>query len=300
MEPLEVVILGSGSGVPTPRRNHSSVWVRREGDVFLWDCGEGTQLQLQKAGLSFMKIDRIFITHWHADHFAGLLGLIESFNLEGRERKLEIYGPEASRFVSILLDLSWYDFGFEIDAVDVEFEEDEENIVYENDEFVVKSTPTEHSVPSVAYCLEEKGRWNIDTEKASERDLYPGPEMKVLKEEGSIEHGGEEIKLEDVAHWTEGRKIVYSGDTKPTETVERLADKATLLIHDSTFKEDSEKEHNHSSAVDAAKLASRADAEKLVLTHFSRRLSDLESIEETAGEYHGNVVAAKDLMRIEL
>lgn len=298
MEPLEVVILGSGSGVPTPERNHSSVWVRREGDVFLFDCGEGTQIQLQKAGLSFMKIDKVFISHWHADHFAGLLGLIESFNLEERERKLEIYGPEASRFVSLLQDLSWYDFGFEIEAEDVNFEDEEESVVFEAEEYVVKSVPTDHSVPSVAYALEETGRWNIDEDRAASRDLYPGPKMGRLKEEGKIEHEGKEIKLEDVADWSEGRKIVYSGDTLPTETVEKLAEDADLLIHDSTFEEEDSKKH--SSAVGAGKLANRANVKKLILTHFSRRFDDVGVLEEVASEHHDNVKAAEDMMRIEL
>jgi len=105
METMEIVILGSGSIVPSPERNHAAFWVRHGADFFLWDCGEGTQKQIVKAGLSYMKIDNIFITHWHADHFAGLIGLIETLNLEGRKRELKIYGPEAEKYISILFKL---------------------------------------------------------------------------------------------------------------------------------------------------------------------------------------------------
>ncbi len=298
MKPLEVVVLGSGSIIPTKERHHSSIWVRREGDVFLLDCGEGTQRQIQMAGLSFMKIDRIFITHWHADHYAGLLGLIETFNLEDRDRKLEIYGPDASRFVSLLSDMSWYDFGFEVKAVDVEHEGKGESILVKEEEYVIKSVPADHSVPSVAYCLEEKDSLNINEDKAAEYDLYPGPKMGELKEKGKINHKGKEIKLEDVSDVNKGRKIVYSGDTLPTETIKELSRNADLLIHDSTFAE--ETSHKHSSARDAAKLAKEANVKKLLLTHYSRRYKDTAPLLEAAEEHHGNVVVAKDLMKLEL
>ncbi len=298
MKPLEVVILGSGSIIPTKDRNHSSIWVRREGDVFLWDCGEGTQGQIQKAGLSFMKVDKIFITHWHADHFAGLIGLIETFNLEGRERKLEIYGPEASRFVSLLSDMSWYDFGFEVKAIDVDHLDDKETVLVDEKEYIIKSVPTEHTVPSVAYCLEEKDSVNINEEKAAKHDLYPGPKMGELKEKGKVKHKGIEIRLDDVSDITEGRKIVYSGDTLPVKTVKRLSEGADLLIHDATFIE--ETNHRHSSAKDAGKIAKEANVKKLLLTHYSRRYKDLNPLKEGAEEYHGNVEVAKDLMKIEV
>ncbi len=298
MKPLDVVILGSGSVIPTKKRHHSSIWIRREGDVFLWDCGEGTQRQIQKAGLSFMKIDKIFITHWHADHFAGLLGLIETFNLEGREGVLEIYGPDASRFVSLLSDMSWYDFGFEVKAVDVDYEGDKESVLVDKEEYSIRSVPVEHSVPAVAYCLEEKDSVNINEEKAAKYDLYPGPKMGELKERGKIKHKGREIRLDDVSDITEGRKIVYSGDTLPVKTVRRLSEGADLLIHDATFAE--ETSHKHSSAKDAGKLAKEANVKKLLLTHYSRRYKDLKPLKEAAEEYHGNVEAAKDLMKIKV
>lgn len=295
---MEVVILGSGSIVPTKERHHSAIWVRREGDVFLWDCGEGTQRQIQKAGLSFMRIDRIFITHWHADHFAGLLGLIETFNLEGRERPLRIYGPEASRFVSLLSDLSWYDFGFEIKTTDVNFEEDEETVLVDEKEYQIKSVPAEHSVPTVAYCLEERDKLNINEEKAAKYDLYPGPKMGDLKEKREIEHKGKRIKLEDVSDLTEGRKIVYSGDTLPSESIRKLSENADLLIHDATFER--ETSHKHSSAVDAAKIAKGANVKKLLLTHYSRRYKDTRVLKDAASEFFENVEVAKDLMKIEV
>ncbi len=298
MKPLEVVILGSGSIIPTRERHHSSIWVRREGDTFLWDCGEGTQRQIQKAGLSFMKIDKIFITHWHADHYAGLLGLIETLNLEGRERRLDIYGPDASRFVQLLSDMSWYDFGFEVKAVDVEYEDEEEAILLEEDEYIIKSVPADHSVPAVAYCLEEKDSMNINEKKAAKYDLHPGPKMGEIKKKGKIKHKGQDIRLEDISDKNKGRKLVYSGDTLPTETIKNLSREADLLIHDSTFLDESS--HKHASAKDSAKLANQANVKKLLLTHYSRRYKDTDPLLKIARQHHDNVEIAKDLMKIVL
>lgn len=298
MEPFEITILGSGSIVPSPQRGHSSIYVRHNGDTLLWDCGEGTQKQIQKAGLSFMKIDRIFITHWHADHFAGLIGLIETLNLEGRERKLEIYGPQANRFISILSDLSWYDFGFDIEANDVNFEEDIETTLIDADNYTISSIPTVHSVPSVAYCLKEKDRWNINEDKAANKNLYPGPEMGELKKKGRIEKDGKIIELSEVADLNKGRKVVYTGDTRPSDNVERLSKNADMLIHDATFLE-SEGESNHSTVKEAAQLANRANVKKLVLMHYSRRYDNPEILVEEALEHHDNVELAKDLNTVD-
>lgn len=297
---MKVVILGTVSGIPTKRRNHPGVWLQYKGDVFLWDCGEGTQRQILKAGLNFMKIDRIFITHWHADHFAGLLGLIESFNLESREKKLEIYGPEASRFLNTLEELSYWDFGFEVEAKDLEFEGKEINKIYSTEDYSIYSTPVKHSIPSVGFCFKETDRWNIDTKKARKLGLKPGPKMGKLKEKGEIEIDGRKIDLEEVAEKRIGRKIVYSGDTTPCKTLEKMSNNANLLIHDGTFIEG--EAERHSSIEEAAKLAKRANVERLILTHFSRRYtqSDLKEILEKTRKEFKNTKLAKDLMEIEL
>ena len=148
---LEIVMLGTGAGIPSRERNHPAIWLHYEEENMLWDCGEGTQRQILYAGINPMKIDNIFITHWHADHWAGLIGFIQTMNFEGRKKPLFIYGPEAERFVSDILDLGYWGPGFEIIAKPVPFEKNDETVIYETSDFFITSIPVKHSVPAVAY-----------------------------------------------------------------------------------------------------------------------------------------------------
>jgi len=302
MTRVKIVFLGSGSSIPTPERNHPGIFVDYEGDTMLWDCGEGTQRQMMLAGLKVTRIGKVFITHWHADHFAGLIGLIETLHLEERKKPLTIYGPEASRFIHAFSELSYWDFGFDLKAVDVEFEGNEISKIFENKFYKILSIPVKHSVPAVAYCLEEKDRWNIDMERARKRGLEEGPILEELKEKGYVKVKGKVVYLKDVARKTKGKKIVYSGDTAPCKNVVSLAKGADLLIHDGTFMESPEvkREHlkRHTSVTAAAKIAKSARVKRLILTHFSRRYKDLSKLVEEARKIFPNTYAAKDLMEV--
>lgn len=295
---MRIVFLGTASGIPTKERNHPSIWVEYRGDVLLWDCGEGTQRQILKAGLNFMKIKHIFITHWHADHFAGILGLLESFNLERRDKPLKIFAPTASKFVDNLEELSYWDFGFEVSGVDLKYEGSEIEQIFSGENYSIYSIPTKHTVPSVGFSFKEVDSWNINPEKSKRRGLKPGPRMSELKEKGQIKVNEKLIKLEEVAKKRIGRKVVYSGDTKPCKNIEKLSKTADLLIHDGTFEEDLGTQHT--SSEEAAKLAKRANVKQLILTHFSRRYKDLSSLLEQAEEVFTNTKLAKDFMEIEI
>ena len=296
---LEIVFLGTGSGIPSKRRNHAAIWLRYEGECMLWDCGEGTQRQLLKAGLNFMKIDRIFITHWHADHWAGLIGLIQTMNLEKRKKALHIYGPDAERFVGDILDLDYWGPRFRIVAKTVPSEGDEITTIYKAGEFEVRSTPVKHTVPSVAYSFVQKDRINVDLAKAAKYGLKQGRIIGKLKEFGEIEVKGQKVRLQDVSEIKKGVKVVYSGDTMPCHTLDRIAEGATMLIHDATFAEEQEN-RMHTGAKEAGEIARKANVQKLVLTHFSRRYQDMREIEQEAKAVFPNTVIAEDFMRFEL
>jgi len=296
---FEVVLLGTGSGIPSRRRNHAAIWIRHEGECLLWDCGEGTQRQLLQANLNFMKIDRIFITHWHADHWAGLIGLIQTMNLEKRRKPLYIYAPEAERFVSDLLDMDYWGPRFRIVPVDVPSEGKEITKLYETEEFTVSSTPVKHTVPSVAYSIKEKDRWNVDLEKGKKFGLKQGPLVGRLKAEGKIMVKGVEVHLKEVGILKKGAKVAYSGDTRPCATLLALAKDADLLIHDATFAEDDENKM-HTGAADAAEVAKQATVKLLALTHFSRRYLDMKPIEKEAKAIFPNTRIAEDFMRFEV
>ena len=297
---LEIIFLGTGSGIPDKKRNHSSIWVQHEEECMLWDCGEGTQRQLMEVKKSFMKIDRIFITHWHADHWAGLIGLMQTMNLEHRKKPLYIDGPEAERLVSDILDLDYWGPRFEIKAINVPFEGEKPVVVYHSKHFDILSISVKHTIPSVAYAFREHDYWNVDIKKAEKKyGLKQGPMVGRLKEKGEIKHNGKTIKLKDVGSLKPGIKAVYSGDTKYCKNLVTLSKGADLLIHDATFA-DGKETRMHSGVRDAAEVARRAKVKKLILTHFSRRYRQTSELEKDAKKVFKNTVAAHDFMRIEL
>jgi ribonuclease Z len=299
---IEITFLGTVSGIPSKDRNHPAIvleYYGEEKDTLLFDCGEGTQKQLMLSGISFMKIDRIFISHWHADHFAGLIGLIQTMNLEKRTKELKIVGPEAEKFVSDIVDLGYFGLRFPIEAVNVPFEGEEITLVDEGEEYQVFSIPVLHTVPTVAFCFKEKDRWNIDPKKLKELGLKGGFWLKKLKKFGKAEYKGKEVKLEKVANCKPGLKVVYSGDTRPCDNIVKVAKSADLLIHDGTFLEEEEGKA-HADVKQAAKVAEKAKVKQLVLTHISRRYTDPKEIETEARKHFKNTKIAFDGMKIKL
>jgi len=297
-EPINITFLGTGAAIPSPRRHHAAILLHYGPDYFLFDCGEGTQLQMEKARVSPMKISKIFITHWHADHFAGLLPMIETLHLSRKEKPLEVYGPEASRFIDSIVELSYWGIGFEIIPKDFDEEKELEKIV-ETDKYEIYAIKVKHSVPTVGYCFKEKDHWNIDVKKAEKFGLE-GKQLKKIKERGKIKVGNKTIKLEQIAIKKLGRKIVYSGDTEPCKELFEMAREADLLIHDGTFVELPDFERPHSSAVEVAKLAKKYKVKKLVLTHLSRRYKTTREILDAVKPIFKNVIVAEDMMKITL
>ena len=302
---IEITFLGTISGVPTTRRNHPAIaldYYTEERETLLFDCGEGTQKQLMLSGISFMQIDKIFITHWHADHFAGLIPLIQTMNLERRRNELKIFGPEAEKFISNILDLGYFGCRFPVTAINVPFEGSDIIKIDESDKYEITSIPVYHTVPAVAYCFKEKDTWAIDLKKLKSAGLRRGHWLKKLKKNGKTVYRGKEIKLEDVANKKVGLKVVYSGDTKPCRNMIKLAKGADLLIHDATFLEEDESKA-HADVKQAAKIAKEAGVKQLVLTHLSRRYatkSDIEEILEAAKKVFPNTKVAHDFMKVKL
>ena len=297
-EPINITFLGTGAAVPTLKRRHAAILFKYGPDCFLFDCGEGTQLQLEKVKTSPMKISKMFITHWHADHFAGILPLIESLHLSRRKETLEVYGPEASRFIDAIIELSYWGIGFEVKARDVNEDETVEKII-SNDRYDIYSIRVKHSVPTVGYCFKEKDYWNIDVKKAAKFNLK-GKQLRTVKDKGKIKIEGKTVKLEQIAKKSVGRKIVYSGDTVPCKQLFEMAKGADILIHDGTFIELPSIERPHSSAVEVARLAKRYKVKRLILTHLSRRYKTNKEVLDAVKPIFKNVVVAEDLMRITL
>ncbi len=298
-------MLGTVSGIPSLNRNHPAIvleYSTEEREVLLFDCGEGTQKQFMKSDISFMKIDKIFISHWHADHFAGLIPLIQTMNLEKRKKPLKIFGPEAEKFVSNIMDLGYFGLRFPVEAINVEYGGDKKIKIDETEKYEIYSIPVFHTVPAVAYSFEEKDRWSINLKKLEKMGLKRGKWLDELKKSGEIKKQGKIIKIQNIAEKKEGLKVVYSGDTKPCDNMIEISKNSDLLIHDATFLEEAEGK-SHADVKQAAEIAKKSKAKKLLLTHMSRRYStkeDIEKMENTAKEIFPNTEIAYDFMKIRL
>lgn len=299
MTRVEVTFLGTVGSIPTASRNHPGIYVKYQSEneyCCLFDCGEGTQKQIFSSGLNFMRINDIFITHWHADHFAGLLGLIQTMNMENRKKPLTIYGPEAEKFIPALLDLGYSAKGFKVIAKDVEFEGTKKEKLMETDEFYVESIPVKHGIPAVAYAFVEKDRINIDSNKARKLGLpKQGKIYKTLKDKGAVTFKGKEIKLGSISKVEKGKRIVYSGDTKPCRNIMTIAKDADLLIHESTFFSE-HIEGEHTTFEEASEIAKKVNAKQTILTHISRRYQDTKKLKEMIKD--PKIKIAKDFMTV--
>ncbi|MEM7819518.1 MAG: ribonuclease Z [Candidatus Aenigmatarchaeota archaeon] len=303
MTRIEITFLGTTAGIPTKLRNHTALYLRYQSEnefCYLFDCGEGTQRQIFYSGLNFMRINEIFITHWHADHFAGLLGLLETMSLENRKEPLTIFGPEAEKFVDIILELGYSTKNFDVIPKNVNFEGSEIEKLLETNEFYIASIPVRHSIPAVGYAFIEKDRIKIDKDKIKKFDLPPKSIIyKKIKETGEVIFKGKRIRLEDISIIEKGKKVVYSGDTMVCRNIIKLSKDADLLIHDSTFfKEDIfDNTYKHTTFEDVIKIAKEANVKNIILTHISRRYQNFEELKEKIKDY-SNVRIAKDFMKV--
>ena len=272
---MEITFLGTSSGVPTRSRNVSSVAVRlpQRAEVWLFDCGEGTQHQLLKSELKISQIRRIFITHMHGDHIFGLMGLIASCGLAGNAQPIDIYGPGGlQEYLFGCSKFSYLDFSRRVKVHQVE-----PGIVFEDQEFAISCLKLKHRVPAYGYRLAEKdrpGRFNL--EKAKELGIPPGPIYGQLKQGQTVTlEDGRKIEGTQLCDPPEtGRKVVYCTDTVFCEAAIELAQDADVLIHEATFAHRDASlafERMHSTSTMAAQVALSAGVKQLLMTHFSPR-----------------------------
>ncbi|HIP62903.1 MAG TPA: ribonuclease Z [Archaeoglobus profundus] len=299
---LKITFLGTSGSVPCVNRNPSAILIQYGGDRILFDCGEGTQRQMMIARTGF-NLKGIFITHLHTDHFIGLFGLLETLALNERKEKLPIYVPSPNvKFLDTLFKLfGYYNLSFPVEIVGLE---DGNEINFGN--YKIVAFKTEHDVPSLGYALIEKDRpGKFNRAKAEELGIPPGPLYAKLVRGESIEINGRIITPDMVVGPPRpGRKIVYTGDTRPCDKIVEIAKDADVLIHDASFTSDLQEwaeKTKHSTAKEAAEIAKKAGVRQLILTHISARYSkDVTPLLEEAKQIFDNVVIAEDLMSIEV
>ena len=300
---LRVVFMGTAAGVPTLKRSLPAILVQRDGEQLMLDCGEGVQRQMLMAGSSLNRITKVFVTHMHGDHVMGLPGLLQTMALLGREKKLEIYGPPDIRgFLRGIRETVQFVLTFPIEIHEIE----RPGVACREDEYTVEAVRSKHVIPSFAYAYVEKPRpGRFYPEKAKALGLPEGPLWSRLQRGERVKlPNGCVVKPEEVlGSPRQGRKIVYTGDTKPFKRLEKFAADADLLIHDSTLGDElaeRAEKYGHSTVDQAAESAKKAKVKQLILTHISQRYEDPSTWLKQARKIFKNTAMAEDFMQVEI
>jgi ribonuclease Z len=300
---LRVTFLGTAGSIPTTKRSLPAILIQRKGEQIMFDCGEGVQRQMIKAKAGFHKKMKVFISHMHGDHVLGLPGLLQTMALLDREKKLEVYGPLGiERFIEGIRETVQFVLTFPVEIHEIE----KTGVVCEEEEYTVQAVWANHVIPSLAYAFVEKPRpGKFYPEKAKALGVPEGPLWSKLQHGHKIKlPNGRVIKPEDVAGSPRlGRKIVYTGDTRPFEGFVEFAVDADLLIHDATLDEElaeRAEDDGHSTPGQAAENAKKAKVKRLILTHVSARYDDTSTLLKQARKIFKNTQVAEDFMKIEI
>ena len=299
---MEITLLGTGCMVPTKDRNASGIYIEIEGKGILFDCGEGTQRQMSIAGIPRTKIKYIFISHWHADHTAGLLGLIQTIGSSTEDPNLEIFGPTGTKeMFRNLMNACVFENRMNIKVH--EFNCPKEKTIFKNELFSVKSINLNHSVPCIGFKIIEADKRKLKLKKIEELGVPAGPLRAILQKGKDIEYNSKIIKSNEVTNLKKGKIFTYIADTGMTSNAIKLANESDLILSESTFtKQHQEKAESflHLTSEEAAQIASLSNSERLILTHFSQRYKTYDVHLEEARDIFPNTEIGFDFMKIKL
>lgn len=298
---MKLVFLGTAAALPTKDRGLSCICLEREGEILMFDAGEAAQISFLKSGLGWNKKMRIFVTHLHGDHCIGILGLLQTMTMRERTEPLEIYGPAGIEGF-ITANIKALNFGLSFPVL---INTVREGPVCDSKHYSVLACKAAHSVTAFSYLFKEKDRpGRFNRQKAVELGIPEGVLWKKLQDGSEVTVNGQRITPEQIlGKRRPGKKIGISGDTSPSAELEKFFDGSDYLVFDSTFLEelkDRACSTGHSTARQAATLGRNAGVKNLILTHFSARYGDTTGHLEEAGQVHNSVIAASDLLEIEI
>ncbi|MCD6091653.1 MAG: ribonuclease Z [Bacteroidales bacterium] len=300
MNEFSVTILGSSAATPTSTRFPSAQVVSHQYRPFLVDCGEGTQMQIRKNKIRFSKINHIFISHTHGDHFFGLIGLISSFNLLGRETDLHIYAPESIKAVlDLQLAVSESQLRYKIQYHFLKF--DDKYLLYEDKQLKIYSFPLRHSIPTCGFLFKEKPYPRKIRKEVLK--IYDIPDLAfegIKRGNDFVKENGEIVSNETLtSSGMDQKSYVYCSDTAYFKNISDYLEDVDLLYHECSFMEDmrvTAEAKMHSTTLDAARTANNIGAKKLIIGHFSARYKELEPVLlETKTVFENTILASEDL-----
>jgi ribonuclease Z len=297
---MKIIFLGTSAAIPTATRGLASTAIYRDGELLLFDVGEGTQKNFMLARLGINHKMKVFITHMHADHCIGILGLLQTMTLLGRKKKLDIYGePKIEEFINQNIRIIGFGLSFELDIHIIR----EEGVIVKEFDHQISCCRSTHSVLSYSFLIEEfdrPGRFNVN--KAIQLGIPKGKLFKKLQNGEDIILNGSLIKSNDiVGPKRKGRKIGISGDTRPSFELEKFFTNSDILIFEATYTQDkylNAVKTFHSTATEAARLAKASKSNRLFLTHFSSRYKDPLILLNEARSIYENVELAEDLKTV--
>jgi ribonuclease Z len=298
---MKVIFLGTSGSTPTATRNLPAIVIKRKGELILLDCGEGTQQRMLQAKVGFRNI-KIFITHMHGDHVLGLPGILQTMSLFDFQSPLQIFGPLGlKRFIEGIIETLKFKLTFPLLIQEIG-----EGIIVKETEYHIHAVWVDHSIPTLAYALIEQERpGKFAPEKALSLGVPKGPLWSKLQQGENITlRNGRIVTPQDIlGPLRRGRKIVYSGDTRPCGTIINLATDADLLIYEATFSDEYRElanENMHSTPSQGAQIAKEAGVAKLILTHISPRFDDMTIFLKEAKKIFPTTEVAHDLLAFEI
>ena len=306
--PIELSFLGTGSMVPTKDRNVIGMFLSYKNKGLLFDCGEGTQRQMNIAGINRNKVNYVFLSHWHGDHVSGLIGLIQTLgnqNSQNDERPtLHIFGPrETKERMEHMLKTCIFENKVLLEIHEIIPQRNEILKILDDEDFYIETALLDHSVTCLGYSFVEKDTRRIDMNKLKKYGLSDGPLIGRLQNGETVEHEKKSIDPDNVSTIRKGLKITFILDTGLCENAINLAKDCDLLVCEATYSSelgDKAENYKHMTARDAAMLASNANAKRLIITHISQRYKTSSEVLDDAKSVYSNVEVAHDFMKVKL
>ena len=299
---MEITFLGTSAMVPTKERNVTSMFLKYKNEGILLDCGEGTQRQMNLAGINRNSVTKILVSHWHGDHVVGIVGLIQTMANKEKNPKIDLYGPKGTaEHVKHMMKMVIFDVQIQLNVHELIPKNDDLLTALETEDYIIECAALDHKVPCIGYRFTEKDKLNINTAKLRKLGVNDGPHLRKLKDGKTIKYKGKEVKSEDVTYVVHGKTIAYIADTAACANAVMLARDADLMISEASYDnklQEKADEYKHLTARDAAMMANQADVKKLVLTHFSQRYKTVDDIETDARTIFPDAICAYDFMKI--